>query len=125
LKPGSDLKLNIIGQVQLEVHTELGKLMDEDRDLSSLFEHLETGGLRHFHNKKIIGGGAWGITNCMEYAFVQEDWFPDKKIYFKHAANKACQNSKFSSRSSSFCLGKMGTEMNAEMNMSLEPSYSL
>jgi hypothetical protein len=73
-KPGSDLNLNIVGQVQLEVHTERG----EDRNLPRLIEHLEAGGLRLFH-KEI--NWRYGIKNCIEYAFIQKDWSPNKKIY--------------------------------------------
>lgn len=71
---GSDLKLNMIGQLQLEVHLNLGSNIN----LPNLFENLEAGGLRLFH-KEI--NWRYGNNDCMEYAFIQKDWSPDKKTY--------------------------------------------
>jgi hypothetical protein len=71
---GSDLKLNLIGQLQLEVHTNLGSNIN----LPRLFEYLEAGGLRLFHKEV---NWRYGPDNCMEYAFIQRNWSPDKKIY--------------------------------------------
>lgn len=71
---GSDLELNKIGQLQLEVHLNRG----ENINLPKLFDHLEAGGMRLFHKEV---NWRYGITNCMEYAFIQKDWSPDKKIF--------------------------------------------
>ena len=74
LAPGSDLNLSLIGQLQLEVHTNLG----DNIHLSHLFEYLEAGGMRLFHKEV---NWRYGITTCIEYAFIQKEWSPDKKFY--------------------------------------------
>ena len=70
----SELKLNIIGQLQLEVHTNRG----ENINLPRLFQYLEAGGLRLFHKEV---NWRYAVKTCMEYAFIQKDWSPDIKTY--------------------------------------------
>ena len=76
MAPGSDPNLNLIGQLQLEVHT--GRNRGDEANLPHLFDYLEARAMRLFH-KEI--NWRYGITNCMEYAFIQKEWSPDKKIY--------------------------------------------
>ena len=80
--PESDFKLNNIGQLQVEVHTHLPPPVNEERlgenRIFELVERLESEGLRLFH-KEI--NWRYGIENCIEYAFIQKEWAPDKKNY--------------------------------------------
>ena len=71
---GSELKLNMIGQLQLEVHTNLGT----NANIPRMFKYLEAGGLRLFHKEV---NWRYAPTTCMEYAFIQKDWSPDRKTY--------------------------------------------
>lgn len=74
LTSGSDLQLKMIGQLQLEVHLDLG----ENINLPGLFEYLESGGMRLFHKEV---NWRYAVTTCMEYAFIQKNWSPDRKTY--------------------------------------------
>jgi len=72
--PGSDLNLNVVGQLQLEVHTDRG----QNINLPRLFGYLEERGMRLFH-KEI--NWRYRVLHCMEYSFIQKEWSPDKKFY--------------------------------------------
>ncbi len=64
-----------IGQLQVEVH--LNGLATAATDYPAIFTTLERCGLRLFHKE----ANARYDTNCVELAFVQRDWRPERKNY--------------------------------------------
>jgi hypothetical protein len=67
-----------IGQLLVEVHEQREKTVAQRvSSLTALFNNLEANGLRLFHQQI----NARYDIHCIEYAFIQQLWRPDRKTY--------------------------------------------
>jgi hypothetical protein len=67
-----------IGQLLVEVHEKREKTVSQRvSSLTALFNNLEANGLRLFHQEI----NARYDMHCIEYAFIQSLWRPDRKTY--------------------------------------------
>eukprot|EP00607_Mallomonas_marina_P002424 CAMPEP_0182428430 /NCGR_PEP_ID=MMETSP1167-20130531/23023_1 /TAXON_ID=2988 /ORGANISM="Mallomonas Sp, Strain CCMP3275" /LENGTH=274 /DNA_ID=CAMNT_0024611353 /DNA_START=102 /DNA_END=926 /DNA_ORIENTATION=+ len=69
--------LPYVGQLQVEVHLPKNHLQAQVKSLSRMFDNIEKHGLRLFHKEV----NARYDMNCMEFAFIQEQWTPSRKSH--------------------------------------------
>jgi hypothetical protein len=76
----TNTELPSIGQLLVEVHEShsLPSMSDRFDALLRLFTNLEDHGLRLFHKEV---NALHDINHCIEYAFIQSQWEPQKKNY--------------------------------------------